>query len=283
MRGFGVRNPSAYMWLSLGVMLVAWACVAWGAHALLRTGGQELVPSLMVGIGLLPAMLAPFAALNFWWGVRVFAAIRRGQGVIGRWSVNAAELAAFAAQEPARREQALNAWILPREVPPGGVDIRFTADGVLAGDSFFALSPLGVFRITHVALLRDGAPAIAFGTALTQANRFGARTSLDALRLPYPPDAEAEASRMLEHFRRVLTGETVVRPKRLPRLRLIMLSAVAFGLVCAGAGLAMLRAGASPGGLEAELLLALGVPLVLFGSIGAFTAQAMIGRQRRRG
>lgn len=285
MKGVGVRNPQGWFRLCLGVTLVAWACVAWGAYELLRTGQEELVPSLMVGAGILPAIFAPLLALNFWWGVRVFAAMRRGDGVIGRWTVSAADLTAFVAQEAERSAsgpESLNVWAPPRDVPAGGVDIRFTGDGVLAGDTFFGLSPLGIFRITSVALLREGTPAIAFGTALSQANRFGVRTSADQLRIPYPPRAEAEAARIFEHFRRVLAGETVLRPKRLPRLRLVGLVAAGIGLAATGAGVALLRARTSLAGLDPEFLIFLGVPLALFGGIVAIAAQAMMRRPRPR-
>ena len=240
----GVRNPRRSMFICAGITLVAWASVAWGTYELNSTDEEPLGASLMVGIGLLPAMLAPFLVLNFWRGVKVFAAIGRGERQIARWHVTAAELAAFAENDKAhtaRGIEHMNEWSPPREMPPGGVEIIFVDDGVLVGDTYFALATIGIFKFTHVWLLNESPPAIAFRTILTSANRFGARTSVGALRIPVAAAAAAEAAQVIAHYQQLDTLKIIATrpgPRRVMLFGLI-LAPISFVIAAIGIGLKM--------------------------------------------
>jgi hypothetical protein len=211
----GIRNPRRSMLIGVAITLAAWAFVAWGAFEMQAAGQETLGSGLKIGLGLLPALLAPFIIFNFWRGTKVFAAIRRGENEIGRWTVTAAELAEFSAGDKARNAlggENRNVWAPPRHTPAAGVEIIFVADGVLVGDTYFALVTTGLFKFTSVWMLSEGGPAIAFRTITTWANRFTTRTSVDALRIPVSRLASAEAAKVVAHFERVGAREIVVNP-----------------------------------------------------------------------
>lgn len=211
----GIHNPWRSLYGCVAVTLVAWAFVAWGAFEMHAAGKETLGSGLKIGLALLPAILAPAAAYNFWRGVKVFADIRRGENEIGRWTVSAAELAEFTTADDARNARGgenLNVWTPPRAPPPAGLEIIFAADGVLVGDTYFALVTTGMFKITGVGMLSDGLPAIAFRTVTTWANRFNIRTSVDALRIPVSRAAGAAAARVVDHYKRVEARGVIVNP-----------------------------------------------------------------------
>ena len=211
------------MLICVAVTLVAWAFVAWGAFEMHQTGEETLGSGLKIGLALLPALLGPLAILNFRLGTKVFAAIRRGEDEIARWTVTAAELAEFSAYDGALNalgDENLNDWSPPRQSPPAGVEVIFVTDGVLVGDTYFGLINTGPFRFTGVWMLAESPPAIAFRTITTLANRFGARTTVGALRIPVSRTASAEAARVLGHYRRVHEGG-LVSPRLQRRRRLV--------------------------------------------------------------
>ena len=122
----GIRNPQRSMLICVAVTLVAWGSVAWGVIEMNVAGRETAGSGLMIGLALLPAILAPFLIFNFWRGVRVIAAMRRGEWQIARWTVTAAELGEFAASEKAhnaRGIESLNDWTPPREMPSSGIEV----------------------------------------------------------------------------------------------------------------------------------------------------------------
>jgi hypothetical protein len=180
----------------------------------MREAGPEAIgPALKVGLGLLPATLAPAVIYNFWRGMKLFAAIRRGENEIGRWTVTATELAEFSANDSARNAlggENRNVWPSPRKPPLAGIDIIFVADGVLVGDTYYALVTTGVFKISDVRMLSEGPPTIAFRTVTTWANELRVHASVRALRIPVSRVASAEAARVLGHYQRVDAREVIV-------------------------------------------------------------------------
>jgi len=254
----GVRNPRRNFLMCVGVTLVAWAFVAWGAYEM-RVEEEETVGSaLKVGLGLLPAILGPAAIYNFWRGMRVFAAIRRGENEIGRWVVTAAELAEFGLIDNARNlygGQYFNVWARPRELPPSGLEIIFVADAVLVGDTYFALVTTGMFKFTRVGMLSEGPPTIEFVTVTTWANRFSVRTSVGVLRLPVSR-LGADGAKVLEHYRRVLSREIIVNEGFYRgRMRFGLIAApICFAVAAAGFVVKSIGAGNDSGALSGPLI-----------------------------
>lgn len=211
----GIRNPRRSVRICVAVTVAAWAFIAWGAFEMHAAGEETLGSGLKIGLALLPAIIAPAFAYNFWRALKIFAAIRRGENEIGRWTVSVAELAEFSANDGARNAlggENLNGWTPPRKPPPAGIEVIFVADGALVGDTYFALVTTGMFKFTGVQLLSEGLPAIAFRTVTTWAHEQRVHTSFGALRIPVSRAAGAAAARVLAHYQRVEAREVIVNP-----------------------------------------------------------------------
>lgn|GEM_PF-1688918 len=282
----GVRNPRRSFLICVGVTLVAWALVAWGAYEMRAEEKETLGSALKVGLALLPALLGPAAIFNFWRGMKVFAAIRRGENEIGRWTVTAAELAEFAVIDNARNAHGgeyLNDWTPPRETPPSGLEIIFVADGVLVHDTYFALVTTGMFKFTRVGMLSEGPPTIEFVTVTIWANRFSVRTSVGVLRLPVSRLAGADGARILEHYRRVLAREIIVNEGFYRgRMRFGLIAApICFAVAAAGFAMKSIGAGNDSGDLSV-LLIAIGIVFGTAMLILALAARLLSQAQLRR-
>jgi hypothetical protein len=258
----GVSHPRRTMLVCLGVTGLAWASIAWGAAEMHLAGRETLGSGLKIGLAVLPAILGPFMALNFRRGMKVVAAIRRGENEIARWSVTAAELAAFSAQDRAlnlRGGETLNVWTPPRQPPHPGIEVIFVTDGVLVGDTYYALVTTGAFTASDPRLLPGAPPAIAFRTATSSASRFGGRPSIGALRIPVPHAAAAVAARVLDHFTRVESRAIFVNPDFYrSRMRAGLIGAPFF-LAAALVGVAMKWSGRPDPDDIAGLLIGIGI------------------------
>ena len=274
------------MLIGVAITLVAWAFVAWGAFEMHAAGQETFGSGLKIGLALVPALLAPFIIYNFWRGMKVFVAIRRGENEIGRWTVTAAELAEFSASDKARNAlggENLNVWAPPRDTPPAGIEIIFVADGVLVGDTYFALVTTGMFKFSSVRMLSESLPAIAFRTITTWANRFATRTSVDALRIPVSRFASAEAAKVVAHFERVGAREIIVNPH-------FYRSRMRFGLIAAPICFAVAAVGfvlgATEGGADSvsipTLMFVIGIVLGIAMLILALAAGLLGGAQLRK-
>jgi len=267
----GIRNPRRSLLICIAITLAACASIAWGAYEMQVTGQDTLSSGLKIGLALLPAMLAPAMAWNFWRGMQVFAAIRRGEKEIARWTVTAAELAEFTASDKALnalRGDNVNDWSPPREPPASGLDVIFVADGVLVGDTYFALVTTGLFRFTGVRMLIEGPPVIAFRTLTTYANRFGTRTTVGELRIPVSRLAGDEVMKVVAHFKRVGAHEIIVNPD-------FYRSRVRFGLIAAPICFAVAAVGFLLGATE-EGPNSFSIPTVMFAGGITFGIAALI-------
>lgn len=282
----GIRNPQRSVLICVVIALLSWASIAWGVFEMYATGQETESSGLKIGLALLPAIIAPLMALNFWWGIKVIASIRRGEKLIARWTVTAAELAEFAASDKTRSalgSEHLNEWSPPREPLASGIDVAFVPDGVLVGDTYYALTTTGPFRFTHVWLLSGGAPAVAFRTLLTLANRFGTRTTVGELRIPVPDTASPEAARVVAHFESVRTGAVIANPNFYRRrMRIGLIGApVFFAIAALGFVLGpddMSNGDISIPGLMVIIGIAVGVTMLIL----ALAAWLLDGAQRRK-
>ncbi len=211
----GVRNPGRSVLIALAVTLLAWGSVAWGAWEMDATGMETTRSAVMIGIGLLPAMFGPFLVLNFWAGVRVIAALRQGKGVIGRWRIPQADLAAFMAEDTKRNSHGpeyWNDWTPPRAAPPEGIEIVFVGNGVLVSDTYFILPNFGPIRFERVGILPMNPVSIEYVMVAPYVTRFSYRQTRSALRLPIPRADDPQALKVLDHYQQVLAGKVVSNP-----------------------------------------------------------------------
>jgi hypothetical protein len=238
----GVRNPGRNLLIALAITLISWAAVAWGFSQIEGDGVEPSWSGAMAGIGLLPAILGPFVVLNFWWGIQVFASIRRGESVMARWHIPAAHLTDFRVEDEKRSSHGLayfNDWTPPRKVPPEGINVHFTRNGVLVHDTYFGLSNFGPYRFERVGILPGHPLSIEFLTTSLVVNRFSARQTRSVLRLPIPSAEDPEALKVLDHYRQVLAGKVSSNPDFYPNRVRVGLAAALVLLPIAGLGAAL--------------------------------------------
>lgn len=281
----GIRNPHRSVIICLVITAIAWTSVAWGVVEMWTTGDTPS-SGMKIGLGLLPAILGPLMALNFWAGMKVFAAIKRGDNQIARWSVTAAELAQFTVSDKARnalRGDTVNDWTPPREPPASGIEVTFVPDGVMVHDTYFALVTTGLFRFTGVQLLTETPPMITFQTLTTYANRFGTRTTAGELRIPVSALASADAARMVEHFGRVRTGEVIANPNFYRRRVKIGLIAAPVCFAIAAFGFLMNTGGGDADEISVPILMiAVGLIFGIGALILALAAKLLDNAQSRK-
>lgn len=210
------------------------------------TGVETLRSALMIGIGLLPAILGPFVVLNFWAGVNVIARIRRGEGVIARWRIPAAALAAFMIEDDKRNRHGLeylNDWTPPREIPPEGIEIVFAGNGVLVHDTYFILPNFGPIRYERVGILPAQPLSMEYVMVAPYVTRFSYRQTRSVLRMPVPGADDPQVLKTLDHYRQVLAGKIASNPEFYPNRIRFGLSAAAVLLPIAGLAAALDRNG----------------------------------------
>jgi hypothetical protein len=242
----GVRNPGRSVLIALAVTLIAWGAVAFGFWEMSATGVETTRSALMIGIGLLPAILGPFFILNFWAGVSVIARIRRGEGVFARWRIPSADFKAFAAESDKRNALGLehiNDWTPPRDVPPEGIEIAFAGNGVLIHDTYFILPNFGPICFERVGILPGDPLAIEFAMVAPRVDRFSYRQTRSVLRLPIPRTNDPMVLKVLEHYGQVLGGKVASNPDFCPNRVRFGLAAASVLLPVAALGFALKQDG----------------------------------------
>lgn len=242
----GVRNPGRSVLIASAMTAIAWGSVAYGFWEMSVAGVETARSAAMIGLGLLPAILGPFFVFNFWVGMRVIAAVRRGENVIARWRIPAAALDAFKIEDAARNRrgmQYLNDWTPPRQVPVDGVEILVARNGVLVHDAYFVLPNFGPIRFERVGILSADPLSIEFVTVAPRVDRFSYREVRSVLRLPIPHADDPQALQALDHYRQVLAGKIASNPDFYAnRVRFGLIAALVL-LPVAGIGLALKRDG----------------------------------------
>lgn len=186
-----------------GIVLI-WLGVA-DMRATGRTGSPLLVPSVFL------VLLCPILFVHFLSKVRVFRDMRSGRSAIARWTLSAEEFGRFRAEEervPAGSIM-VNFYQPPRTVPPGGVEVIFSADGVLIGGGYFPLSARGARRLQSVRYIASQPPAIEFGMAMNTLVRTSSATidtqhTVQTLRVPVASDARGHAGEVVQRYQAVI-------------------------------------------------------------------------------
>jgi hypothetical protein len=235
----GIHNPRRNLAIALGVTLLAWASIAWGILEMQANGWEETTASgLKIGLAMLPALFGPFMILNFWWAVRIVAALKHGKKVLGRWQVSGGTLSTFLTQDADRSNHGptyLNDWKAPSAPPVDGIEVIFGTNGVLVQDSYFALGTSGPYKFTAVGILPAYPLSIEFVTVATFVSSISAvtiRRFPAVLRLPITGADCPDALRVLDHYRKVLAGEIDPNPGFYQRrIRIGLIGAAIFGTI----------------------------------------------------
>jgi protein-S-isoprenylcysteine O-methyltransferase Ste14 len=216
MRNRGLRNPglSALICvaLAIGGALSIWS----GASEMNALGYETTWTAVKIAFGILACTFGALLPFNFIWGMRVIGALKRGEGVIARWTVPPAAFDEFRASDRALKGTAEdNDYKVPHVTPPAGVEVLFSADGVLIGDTYFGLATTGLGRFRAVRLRPSPPASLEFATILTTAvAQPHARiyNTPGVLRVPVSYNAKDEAAKVLRHYEDVIARRTIVKP-----------------------------------------------------------------------
>lgn len=217
MRNRGLRRPGLSVLicvaLALGGALSIWS----GASEMNALGYETTWTAVKIAFGILACTFGALLPFNFIWGMRVIGALKRGEGVIARWTVPPAAFDRFRAGDLTLKGTAAdNDYKVPKVTPSEGVEIVFSEDGVLIGDTFFGLATTGLGRFRAVRL-RPSAPAslefaTIFTTAVAQPHARIYNTP-GVLRVPISDNAKDEAAKVLRHYEDVTARRTIVKPR----------------------------------------------------------------------
>ncbi len=141
-------------------------------------------------------------ALNYLYAHSLVRKMRRGEGVIERWTVARGTFERFRDLESARKTRK-NSWRMPRGDWPEGLHVIFSKNAVLAGHTYFKLSGAGISRFESARIEQDRVPSVEFAMRLTVV---GAGTQgrtaryRGHLRVPIADGADIQAARVVAYF-----------------------------------------------------------------------------------
>ena len=285
MRNTGLRNPARNALICFA-MFVGGAVSVWsGVSEMNALGGAETTSSAAkIGIGLFVGIIGFLFQFNFLWGVRVMRAMQRGDDEIARWTVSPETLDSFRTNDQAHNERGRrNDYNVPARAPDGGLQVIFSDNAVLVGDTYFGLSTTGLSHFRTVHVLPEHPPCIEFDTALVWGSNVTVpriQVSSGTLRIPISPTARREAEKVLAHYSDVLARKVIVKPDFWRwRIRLGLTTAIVCALVAAS-GFGLAAAGADLGDIP-MIMAVVGMMVGLGGLILAVIAWRFHVRQHR--
>lgn len=260
--------------VALILTLAGLAAFGYGLTRLWVFGPNDLAGGIAVAVGGLTAFLSGLMLVNFWRALRIARKMRRGEGVIGRWTAPVETITAYLAAEEARPVNDRSRW---QPKPGKPAEIIVSADAVLAGGQYHGLSSQGVQIFVAVSLVYGTPLMIEFTNheiAAGPSDRVVSGRSV--LRLPVARGADQPAGQVLGHYRQVLSGAIRVKPGFWRQRLRIGLGAMLLGAAATGLGWVLAERGGwrvDDGlGMAALVLLISGPVLALGGLILAAIA-----------
>lgn len=199
-----MRNPAT--WRNVGLAL-ALAGLAAGAAATQPALGE----GLRIGLVVFASVAVLFGGGSAWArhaDVQAAAALARGEDVLARWRVPAADWREFVGREPRAEGPPHNELTVRDEIPPGGVDVIVGRTAILVDGSVHRIPRRGAPEVTHAGVYEGTGvvdlqlyyPGAFSGTA-------GTRPLRTRLRFPFPPGARQAAREVVAHYGGELPGE----------------------------------------------------------------------------
>ena len=174
-------------------------------------GALQVVLLLAGSTGILVGVCGTIICWSF---SRTEAALRRGEGVMGRWRVDAAAWPGFLSLEKwmaAAPGAWPNAFTLPKGAATKGLEVIVGEEGVLIGDDVFRLPRRSTPQVTGARLRAEPDTPVCVELWLyfpPTPNRFGVSPARRlVLRFPSSPTAEAEAARIVTYYQQGRPGE----------------------------------------------------------------------------
>jgi protein-S-isoprenylcysteine O-methyltransferase Ste14 len=238
MRNRGLSRPGLNALICVAMVLGGALSIWTGASDMNALGYETNWTAMRIALGILAVVLGSVFLFNFVWGMRVVGAFKRGDGVIARWTVAPAAFDQFRAFDRTLKGTAEdNDYRVPKVTPPAGVDVAFSADGVLVGDTFFGLASSGLIRFNGVRLRQSSPPCLEFGTVMTQAVAQPTMRVYNwqgILRVPIADDAHDVAAKVQRHYEDVIARRIIVNPQFWrTRIKIGLVGAVVFIAIAA--------------------------------------------------
>lgn len=216
MRNGGVRRPGRNALICGAVVLGGIVAVGLGWYEMTTLGHETGRSAASISLGLLAAILGTALFANFLWAARIVRAMRSGRTAIARWTVPAEQLQRYREIDGRFTEREVeNDYRLPRTIPEDGLEVIFSEDGVLIGDSYFGLATTGMTRFQRVGYVASDPPMIEFGTAMTvprNPGRFTLQTVRGTLRVPVSREAAQQADKIVRQYQDVIERRVIVKP-----------------------------------------------------------------------
>lgn len=282
MRNRGMSRPGLNMGICAACVMLSALSIWWGVTEMNALGHETKPTAAAIGIAIPVGVICFGMFFNFLWGYRVLAAARRGEKVIGRWTVTQAEVEAFRGDDKRRADAGHeNDYKLPKKTPPDGLEVIFTDNAVIVGGTYFGLVTTGMLKFEGVQMLPDNPLALEFGTVMTSFSGGSAmrvHRFRGLLRVPVSRTGRGEAVKVLDHFSAVDQRKTLVNPNFYARrIRWGLIAALLFFPIAA-AGFALNEAGVKG---EVPLLMAVtGVIAGIGGLVLALLAWMLHVKQR---
>lgn len=200
MRDRGVSSPATKSWIVGTLALGGAAAAIWGLQSP-DPAWQPAVAAKVLGTVVL--VIALLMTANYLYARSLIGRMRRGEDVIGRWTVEPASFAKFRDIERARKTRRNN-WRVPGKAMPEGLEVIFTRQSVLVGNTWFRLAAKGTTRFSNARIENDVVPSIEFSMRLTIAGAGSLHQTArykGHLRVPIADGAAVEAARVVAYFR----------------------------------------------------------------------------------
>ena len=159
-------------------------------------------------LGIVTLIVGTLMAMNYFYALVLVRKLRRGEGVIAKWTVSSAGFDSFRRVEKTRTKRKNN-WRMPRGDWPSGLPVIFGANAVLVGDSYFLLRSRGLSRFYNVRIETDTVSSVEFAmclTVLSAGSLGGTARYRRHLRVPISTLAGVEAARVVGHFRQFIAS-----------------------------------------------------------------------------
>jgi hypothetical protein len=203
MRDRGISSPGTKAGVAGAFALSGAIALLWG----LQYPDPALQEALTAkALGAIVLVIALLMAANYIYAQSLINKMQRGDGVIGRWIVAPDAFAIFRDNE-LRRKKRKNNWRLPRGDSPEGLEVIFTRQSALVGDTWFRLSTKGMSRFYYARIENDAVSFIEFSMRLTIRGAGSTHQSAlytGHLRIPIAESATVEAARVVEYFKNLV-------------------------------------------------------------------------------
>jgi hypothetical protein len=207
MRDRGIARPGVKAATAAVLAFCGAAAIIWSSKSVPITPEQASSTRVAGSLGAITLVIGSLAMLNFLYAWALVRRMRRGDQIIGRWTVAPATFEKFRDAERALKKRKNN-WRIPQRTWPAGLPVVFSNNAVLVGDVYFTLLSRGISRFTYARIESDPVAYVEFSMTLTV---IGAGTQSRTaryrghLRVPIADDAEIEAARVVGHFREMIS------------------------------------------------------------------------------